>query len=129
MLLSESDSAHGRAVAVENSTHIIRPSYKSKQAASDRRAPLQVLKKSYGSECDIWSCGVMLYILLCGVPPFFGDTESAIFRSVIKGQLDFESAPWPRISAEAKDCVRRMIERDVNKRATADQILKVRCCP
>lgn len=85
----------------------------------------EVLKKQYSYQCDIWSCGVILYILLCGIPPFYAENETAIFRAVIKGAVDFESHPWPSISTEAKDCVRKMLTRDIHKRATAEQILKV----
>lgn len=74
---------------------------------------------------DIWSCGVILYILLCGIPPFFAENETAIFKQVLKGNVDFETHPWPNISTEAKDCVRKMLTRDVTKRATAAQILQV----
>lgn len=69
----------------------------------------EVLKRNYGPECDIWSCGVILYILLSGMPPFWGNGEQEIFDSVAKGVLDFTSDPWPTISDEAKDCVRCML--------------------
>lgn len=65
---------------------------------------VQVLKRSYGPEADVWSCGVMLYILLSGVPPFYGDSEQQIFDSVLRGKLDMESDPWPTISEPAKVC-------------------------
>lgn len=84
----------------------------------------EVLRKRYGPEADIWSCGVILYILLSGVPPFWGETETQIFESILKADLDFESDPWPAISDAAKDCVRRMLERNPAKRAKADEILK-----
>ena len=84
----------------------------------------EVLRKRYGPEADIWSCGVILYILLSGVPPFWGETETQIFESILKADLDFESDPWPSISDAAKDCVRRMLERNPAKRAKADEILK-----
>jgi len=84
----------------------------------------EVLRRKYGKEADIWSAGVILYILLCGVPPFWGDTEQQIFDSILKGRLDFTSDPWPRISNDAKDCVKLMLEQDPAKRATADQILQ-----
>lgn len=84
----------------------------------------EVLKRNYGPEADIWSCGVILYILLSGVPPFWGETEDEVFKSIVKGKLDLYSDPWPSISAEAKDCVRKMLEMDPAKRATADQILQ-----
>ncbi|KAK9835373.1 hypothetical protein WJX81_005486 [Elliptochloris bilobata] len=84
----------------------------------------EVLRRHYGKEADIWSCGVMLYILLCGVPPFWGETEPQIFDAILKGRLDFDSDPWPAISAEAKDCVKAMLQPDPRRRATADTILQ-----
>ena len=84
----------------------------------------EVLRKRYGPEADIWSCGVILYILLSGVPPFWGETETHIFQSILNSDLEFESDPWPQISDAAKDCVRRMLERNPAKRAKADEILK-----
>ena len=53
---------------------------------------------------------MILYILLSGVPPFWGETEQQIFDSILKGHIDFHSDPWPRISASAKDCVRTMLQ-------------------
>lgn len=83
----------------------------------------EVLKRNYGPEADIWSCGVILYILLSGMPPFWGDSENDIFKSILRGQLDFATAPWPSISEEAKACVARMLEMNPKKRATAAEIL------
>ncbi len=71
---------------------------------------MQVLRRHYGKEADIWSCGVMLYILLCGVPPFWGETEHQIFDAILKGRLDFDTDPWPAISTEAKECVKAMLQ-------------------
>lgn len=58
----------------------------------------EVLRRSYSKEADIWSCGVILYILLCGYPPFHGENEKRIFESIMQNQLDFKSEPWPKIS-------------------------------
>ncbi|KXZ49062.1 hypothetical protein GPECTOR_23g147 [Gonium pectorale] len=86
----------------------------------------EVLKRNYGKEADIWSCGVILYILLCGWPPFHGDSTQAIFKSILSAPLDLKSDPWPRISPDAKDIVRRMLARDPRKRLTAEQVLNHR---
>eukprot|EP01025_Chloroclados_australasicus_P050992 TRINITY_DN592_c0_g1_i5.p1 TRINITY_DN592_c0_g1~~TRINITY_DN592_c0_g1_i5.p1 ORF type:complete len:345 (+),score=62.85 TRINITY_DN592_c0_g1_i5:148-1035(+) len=84
----------------------------------------EVLERKYGYMADIWSCGVILYILLSGVPPFWGENEQQIFENILKSSLDLESDPWPKISQEAKDCVQQMLMRDPRKRATANQILQ-----
>ncbi|KAJ4766646.1 Calcium-dependent protein kinase [Rhynchospora pubera] len=83
----------------------------------------EVLLKCYGPESDIWSAGVILYILLCGVPPFWEETEAGIFKEILKGKLDFESDPWPKISDSAKDLVRRMLQRDPTSRMKAHEVL------
>ncbi|KAL0353646.1 UNVERIFIED_CONTAM: Calcium-dependent protein kinase [Sesamum angustifolium] len=84
----------------------------------------EVLRRKYGKEVDIWSAGVMLYILLSGVPPFWAETERGIFDAVLRGHVDFESEPWPSISASAKDLVSRMLTQDPKKRITAAEVLE-----
>ncbi|KAK6934456.1 Protein kinase domain [Dillenia turbinata] len=83
----------------------------------------EVLQRRYGKEIDIWSAGVMLYILLSGVPPFWAETEKGIFNAILKGHLDFESEPWPSISTSAKDLVRKMLTQDPKKRITSAEVL------
>ncbi|KAI3495200.1 hypothetical protein L2E82_40269 [Cichorium intybus] len=84
----------------------------------------EVLRRSYGKEIDIWSAGVMLYILLSGVPPFWAETEKGIFDAILEGVIDFESQPWPSISRSAKDLVRKMLTQDPRKRITSAQVLE-----
>ncbi|KAF9680772.1 hypothetical protein SADUNF_Sadunf06G0156300 [Salix dunnii] len=83
----------------------------------------EVLRKLYGPKCDVWSAGVIIYILLSGVPPFWDETEQGIFEQVLKGELDFESEPWPKISESAKDLVRKMLVREPKRRLTAHEVL------
>ncbi|KQJ86709.1 calcium-dependent protein kinase 27-like [Brachypodium distachyon] len=83
----------------------------------------EVLKKNYGQEADVWSAGVIVYILLCGVPPFWAETEQGIFEQVLHGTLDFDSDPWPSVSEGAKDLLRKVLVRDPKKRLTAHQVL------
>eukprot|EP00245_Coleochaete_scutata_P008905 TRINITY_DN2815_c0_g1_i1.p1 TRINITY_DN2815_c0_g1~~TRINITY_DN2815_c0_g1_i1.p1 ORF type:complete len:761 (-),score=182.52 TRINITY_DN2815_c0_g1_i1:1178-3460(-) len=84
----------------------------------------EVLYKSYGPEADVWSAGVILYILLSGVPPFWGETEEKIFQEIKRGKLDLDSQPWPWITKEAKDLVHGMLTRDPRKRLTTAQVLQ-----
>ncbi|XP_010523557.1 PREDICTED: CDPK-related kinase 4 [Tarenaya hassleriana] len=83
----------------------------------------EVLHRSYSTEADMWSIGVITYILLCGSRPFYGRTESAIFRCVLRANPNFEDLPWPSISPIAKDFVRRLLNKDHRKRMTAAQAL------
>ncbi|XP_024357591.1 calcium-dependent protein kinase 26 isoform X1 [Physcomitrium patens] len=83
----------------------------------------EVLRKHYGPEADVWSAGVILYILLSGVPPFWAETEQGIFEQVLKGELDFVSEPWPSISDSAKDLIRRMLDPNAKRRLKAHQVL------
>ncbi|CAL8466924.1 g6460 [Coccomyxa elongata] len=84
----------------------------------------EVLRRDYGVEADMWSLGVMLYILLSGLPPFWGDKEEDIFRMVLKADLDFQTPPWPSISQAAKDCVRQLLNVAPKARPTASQLLQ-----
>lgn len=83
----------------------------------------EVLYRSYSFEADMWSIGVIAYILLCGGRPFWARTESGIFRSVLRADPNFDDSPWPTISAEAKDFVKRLLNKDHRKRMTAAQAL------
>ncbi|XP_019163795.1 PREDICTED: calcium-dependent protein kinase 17-like [Ipomoea nil] len=83
----------------------------------------EVLKRGYGPEVDIWSIGIMLYILLCGVPPFWAESENGIFNAILRGHIDFTSDPWPSISPGAKDIVRKMLKSDPKQRLTAFEVL------
>ncbi|XP_022963277.1 CDPK-related kinase 5-like [Cucurbita moschata] len=83
----------------------------------------EVLRRSYGTEADIWSIGVIAYILLCGSRPFWARTESGIFKSVLKVDPNFDDPPWPSLSPESKDVVKRLLNKDPEKRMSAAQAL------
>ncbi|KAI5010958.1 hypothetical protein ZWY2020_013095 [Hordeum vulgare] len=83
----------------------------------------EVLCKKYGPEADVWTAGVILYILLSGVPPFWAETQQGIFDAVLKGVIDFDSEPWPVISDSAKDLITRMLNPRPAERLTAHEVL------
>ncbi|KAH0474396.1 MAG: hypothetical protein KVP17_001339 [Porospora cf. gigantea B] len=83
----------------------------------------QVLDGRYGPECDIWSAGVMLYILLSGHPPFAANSDSEILRKVKQGQFDFPIQEWKHASNQARSMVKGMLMRDPEMRLTPDECL------
>jgi len=83
----------------------------------------EVLQGKYDQSCDIWSAGVILYILLCGYPPFYGDSDRQILESVKKGKFAFDGEEWDGVSKEAKDLITKMITLPT-KRLTAAQVLE-----
>ncbi|XAR57981.1 Non-specific serine/threonine protein kinase [Bertholletia excelsa] len=83
----------------------------------------EVLKRKSGPESDVWSIGVITYILLCGRRPFWDRTEDGIFKEVLKKKPDFHRKPWPAISNSAKDFVKKLLVKDPRARLTAAQAL------
>ncbi|CAN1750876.1 Calcium-dependent protein kinase 8 [Linum perenne] len=83
----------------------------------------EVLKRNYGPEVDVWSAGVILYILLCGVPPFWAETEQGVAQAIIRSVIDFKRDPWPKVSDNAKDLVKKMLNPDPKRRLTAQEVL------
>mmetsp|Transcript_73996 Transcript_73996/g.154272 ORF Transcript_73996/g.154272 Transcript_73996/m.154272 type:complete len:734 (+) Transcript_73996:87-2288(+) len=83
----------------------------------------EVLRGAYGQPADIWSCGVVLYVLLSGKPPFDGPTDQHTFRAIRAGEYSFSGVCWERVSAEAKELIRGMICLSPMLRLTAGEAL------
>ncbi|OQR83320.1 26S proteasome non-ATPase regulatory subunit [Achlya hypogyna] len=81
-------------------------------------------KVPYGKAVDIWSIGVITYVLLCGYTPFHANNQVHLFRKILKGHVEFNSPYWDDISTDAKHFVARMLVVDPTKRATAAQLLQ-----
>ncbi len=83
----------------------------------------EVLKKHYDEKCDLWSCGVIMYILLSGRPPFGGDNDKEIMEKVIIGKYDLENSPFDKLSKSGKDLIQKLLMIEPNKRLSAEQAL------
>lgn len=83
----------------------------------------EVLAGGYNQAADVWSAGVILYILLSGMPPFWGKTKSRIFDAVRIADLRFPANPWDHISKPATDLIKRMLCTDPSQRLSAQQVL------
>ena len=82
----------------------------------------EVLDGFYDEKCDIWSAGIILYILLCGYPPFNGNDDDEIFESIKKRKFVYPDSEWAHVSNEAKDLINKMLS-DPLTRLTAEQVL------
>ncbi|KAG1361824.1 phosphoenolpyruvate carboxylase kinase 2-like [Cocos nucifera] len=86
-------------------------------------APEVVAGRDYDEKVDVWSAGVVLYIMLSGMPPFYGDTAVEIFEAVLRANLRFPTRIFRTVSPAAKDLLRRMLCKDVSRRFSAEQVL------
>ncbi|XP_063591816.1 calcium/calmodulin-dependent protein kinase type 1-like [Penaeus indicus] len=90
-------------------------------------APEVLAQKPYGKAVDVWSIGVIAYILLCGYPPFYDENDANLFAQILKGEFEFDSPYWDEISDSAKDFIRQLMCVDVEKRYTCKQSLGHPC--
>ena len=82
-----------------------------------------VLRKNYTRSCDLWSVGIVAYILIAGHPPFNGRDDSATHRAVLKGRYRFASKDWKHTTKESRDFVQRLLQTDSVKRMTVEEAL------
>ncbi|NXR45980.1 KCC1G kinase, partial [Hippolais icterina] len=87
-------------------------------------APEVLAQKPYSKAVDCWSIGVITYILLCGYPPFYEETESKLFEKIKEGYYEFESPFWDDISESAKDFIRHLLEKNPSARFTCEEALR-----
>merc|ERR1712190_81935 len=83
----------------------------------------QVLAGKYDQLSDLWSCGVIMYVMLCGYPPFFGETDAEVLSKVRLGNFSFNAADWKNISEDAKNLIRMLLKMNPRDRFTAEQAL------
>uniref|UniRef100_A0A0K8TXV6 Calcium/calmodulin-dependent protein kinase type 1 n=1 Tax=Bactrocera latifrons TaxID=174628 RepID=A0A0K8TXV6_BACLA len=86
-------------------------------------APEVLAQKPYGKAVDVWSIGVISYILLCGYPPFYDENDANLFAQILKGEFEFDSPYWDEISESAKSFIQNLMCVNVDKRYTCKQAL------
>uniref|UniRef100_A0A4W3HGM0 calcium/calmodulin-dependent protein kinase n=1 Tax=Callorhinchus milii TaxID=7868 RepID=A0A4W3HGM0_CALMI len=85
----------------------------------------EVLRKDpYGKPVDLWACGVILYILLVGYPPFWDEDQHRLYQQIKAGAYDFPSPEWDTVTPEAKDLINKMLTINPSKRISAAEVLK-----
>ena len=84
----------------------------------------EVLKGTYDQKCDIWSCGVILYILLCGYPPFNSRNDKEIVEKIKSGVFDFPEDEWKYVSQEAKEFIKKLLKVEPKDRLSGEQALQ-----
>ncbi|XP_034550892.1 calcium/calmodulin-dependent protein kinase IGb [Notolabrus celidotus] len=87
-------------------------------------APEVLAQKPYSKAVDLWSIGVITYILLCGYPPFYEESETRLFSKIMKAQYEFDAPFWDNISDSAKDFIRNMMQKNPSMRYTTEQALR-----
>ena len=87
-------------------------------------APEVLKRRGYGREVDLWSLGVITYILLCGYPPFYDENNQNLYQQIMQGQYQFDSPHWDDISDQAKDFITKLLVVDPKKRYTTKQALE-----
>lgn len=84
----------------------------------------EVIKGMHGTQADIWSLGVILYIMICGFPPFQGESTKEIARKIKAASFNFNHEEFDQVSLECKDLIRKLLTKDPSKRLTGSQALK-----
>ncbi|XP_056119733.1 calcium/calmodulin-dependent protein kinase (CaM kinase) II beta 1 isoform X19 [Rhinichthys klamathensis goyatoka] len=87
-------------------------------------SPEVLRKEAYGKPVDIWACGVILYILLVGYPPFWDEDQHKLYQQIKAGAYDFPSPEWDTVTPEAKNLINQMLTINPGKRITAQEALK-----
>jgi len=87
-------------------------------------APEILSQKPYGQECDYWSIGVVLFILLSGMPPFYDEDNFVLFEKIKKGEFDFSAPSWDSISDGPKDIISKLLIVDPSQRIKPSDLLK-----
>merc|ERR1711971_194828 len=97
--------------------------FKTKAGTPYYVAP-QVLRADYNESSDLWSVGVIMYVILCGYPPFYAETDAEVLELVKRGDFQFDRDDWANISIDARDLIKNLLHKSESKRYTAEMALR-----
>jgi calcium-dependent protein kinase len=124
LLFANSSSSSPLKLIDFGTSQICDPLHKLSQVAGTPYyiAP-EILKGTYDEKCDVWSCGVILFMMLSGRPPFVGETQDELFGSILTGEYSMKGAEWRKISVQAKELVQQMLTMNPASRPSAKVVL------
>jgi len=124
LLLSETDKDFVKIADFGLSKDFGEEQLQTSCGTPDYVAPEVLLSEPYDMSVDIWSIGVITYVLLCGFPPFWGEGQKELFENIMNGNYDFPDPEWTEVSQEAKDFIKHILVVDPQKRFSAEQCLE-----
>ena len=119
LLYKEDDASHIKLIDFGLAKRVVPNEIMNKPNGTPYYIAPEVLKGSYTTQCDVWSMGVIMYIMLCGKPPFGGKHNKDIINNVLNGTFSMKSEIWGTVSNDAKDLISKLLERSADMRLTA----------
>jgi len=123
LLTSKEDDANIKLADFGFATEVDGNNCKKQVGTPGYIAPEIIQNQLYGKPIDMWSFGVILYILLGGYPPFHDDNQQMLFKKIVAGAFEFHADYWGSVSEEAKDLIRGLLTVNPEKRLTVEQAL------
>ena len=115
----------GISKMVKNPENIDNVTFRTMAGTLSYTAPEILRGKGYNKAVDYWSIGVIMYILLCGYAPFYGETDTELSYEILKSPVPFEKEDWEHVSPNTQELVKGLLEKDPTKRKCLDDILKL----
>lgn len=121
LLYKKDDDSHIKLIDFGLAKRVVPNEIMNKPNGTPYYIAPEVLKGSYTTQCDIWSMGVIMFIMLCGKPPFGGKTNKDIINNVLNGSYNMNHEVWSTVSDDSKDLISKLLQRSADMRLTAQE--------